>query len=177
MAAAAGLDMALAYMALAWEGGGGGTGGGLLGGRRGSRLGGMGGGLGKSWLVMTAGGLRIVAHGLYGRAFAGIARPFALARGPGFGAGWLGSRGVRRSGLARSPAVWHAVRWRMVGFIWPVQAGVLGVGTPGMRSDMSDMSDIARKRVCKSEVRSEGGCAGVCGAATVYGCGQPATIH
>ena len=134
---------------------------------------------GQSLLVMTAGGLRILAHGLQGRAFCGT---FALARGPGFGAGWLGSRGMRRSG--GGPSGSRGVRRSGVlcgggwsGSLGLSRRGYLGVGTPGMRSDMSDMSDIARKRVCKSEVRSEGGCACVCGAATVYACGQPATIH
>ena len=161
-------------------GGGGGAGpncawpgGGLLGGGSRSRLGGMGGGLGKSLLVMTAGALRILAH---------VCGTFALARGPGFGAGWLGSRGTRRSGGGPSGSRGVRRSGALCGGGWSGSLGLsrrgyLGVGTPGMRSDMSDMSDIARKRVCKSEVRSEGGCASVCGAATVYGCGQPATIH
>ena len=144
-------------------GGGGGAGpncawpgGGLLG-RSGSRLGGMGGGLGKSSLVMTAGGLRILAHGLFGRAFCGT---FALAFGPGFGAGWLGSRGVRRSGggpsgsrgLRRSGALCGG-GWS--GSLGLFRRGYLGVGTPGTRSDMSDMSVIALRASVCARVRLE----------------------
>ena len=82
--------------------------------------------------MMTVGGLRILAHG--------------------FGAGWLGSRGVGSRGLRRSAPPCGG-GWS--GSLGLFRRGYLGVGTPGTRSDMSDMSVIALRASVCARVRLE----------------------